>query len=268
MEIIPVTHTLSNIELEARLLEALKTNNSSADLFVVPDDFTDSQHRLIFETLQAQGNRHWATLGESFPSESPSNAPLQVLARALHILGRFRRLSALIDQSYQLQQQELRSVFPQDDLADEQEQADLTPEEREARENRRADLRQQASDLVQLMIVKLRTGHLHLPETRPILLFHLAGVYEMATLIGPEVVQGWAEKLDVRETQARSGALLKIQAQETHQSRSQIMPDLLAIDQAWHDLLQTQVSENLLDSLSRSVPRGYYLRDRLASMNA
>src|SRR5450631_2994043 len=158
LPVITLDQTLHHRPLEADLLAALLREKSpwpAVFLSVEPADFSDRSYQLLFEAMQAQGSVpvNFSLLSERHPELSPelislkerqAPASSEVLARGLHTLGQMRRLSSAIDQSYRLQQRELRAMFPQDDLEDEREQADLNLEELEARETRRAELWEQA----------------------------------------------------------------------------------------------------------------------------
>ena len=84
------------------------------------------------------------------------------------------------------------------------------------------------------------------PEDRELLLYRLAGIYEFAPVIGKEVAEEMAEKLQVPE----------IQAQEVNMPQAQLMQHLLAIDQAWRDPIGQVLPESIADLISQPMIPG------------
>jgi len=146
------------------------------------------------------------------------------------------RLLERIEQSYALIQQDLQARFPADAEAAYEEQLDLYEDEWRDLKERREALRERADQFTSLFIDGLRLcpEEREHPLWRQHMLYRLAGLFEMAAVIGSGTVESLASKIGVSYTQGAACAVLKFQADDLKLSRRQIEEDLKGLDIWWH----------------------------------
>jgi hypothetical protein len=150
---------------------------------------------------------------------------------------------AVIERSYQLMQQQLAAAFPQTPEQALGEQLMLDEDELQEREQRRQALYEKAEQLKLLYIEELRAAWQEppTPTWRKNMLYRLAALFELATVVDPAVVESLASKIDVSYQQGIASAVFKAQAEDVYRRREQIADDLVALDAWWHNLRHSRI---------------------------